>query len=141
MWTKSYDVTTQMKALCLYLHVVQLIFKISQNEIWKFGRNLLLAKFGNERVNEGHVSTDFGLKTKVSEIQRKIRTHFSREKKLLRTLSQVYKFGLYRYCKSSFSTDYKTKEEKDILRGLQIFRSLYSYLKNALLFLKKIFPR
>ena len=32
--------------------------------------------------NEGHVSTDFGLKRKVSKIQRKIRTHFSREKKL-----------------------------------------------------------
>ena len=27
-----------------------LFFKISQNEIWKFGRNLLLAKFGSERV-------------------------------------------------------------------------------------------
>ena len=32
---KSYDVTIQ----------------ISQNDIWKFGRNLLLAKFGSERVN------------------------------------------------------------------------------------------
>ena len=36
-------------------------------------------------------------------------------------------------------TDYKTKEEKDILGGLKIFRSIY--LKNALLFFKKIFPR
>ena len=77
----------------------------------KFG-NLLLAKFGNERVNEGHVSTDFGLKTKVSEIQGKIRIHFSREKKLLRTLSQVYKFGLYRYCKSSFLMITKQKKKK-----------------------------
>ena len=81
-----------------------LFFKISQNEIRKFGRNLLLAKFGNERVNEGHVLTDFGLKTKVSEIQR--------EKKLLRTLSQVYKFGLYRYCKSSFLIITKQKKKR-----------------------------
>ena len=29
-----------------------LLFKISQNKIWKFGRNLLLAKFGSERVKE-----------------------------------------------------------------------------------------
>jgi len=30
-----------------------LFFKISQNEIWKFGRNFLLsAKFGSERVKE-----------------------------------------------------------------------------------------
>ena len=36
-----------MKALCLYLHVVLYIL---QNEIWKFGRNLLLAKFASERV-------------------------------------------------------------------------------------------
>ena len=27
-----------------------LFFQISQNEIWKFGRNLLLAKFGSETV-------------------------------------------------------------------------------------------
>ena len=62
-----------MKALCLYLYYTwcNLFFKILQNEIWKFGRNLLLAKFGNERVNEGHVSTDFGLKTKVSEFKEK----------------------------------------------------------------------
>ena len=26
--------------------------KFQQNEIWKFGRNLLLAKFGSERVKE-----------------------------------------------------------------------------------------
>ena len=32
--TKSYDVTIQMKALCLYLHMVLFIFQISQNEIW-----------------------------------------------------------------------------------------------------------
>ena len=132
LWTKSYDVTTQMKALCLFLLWWNLFFKISQNEIWKLGRNLLLAKFGNERVNEGHVSTDFGLKTKVSEIQRKIRTHFSREKKLLRTLSQVYKFGLYRYCKSPFLMITKRKKKTIYLGGLKIFRTLY--LQNAVLF-------
>ena len=42
---KSYDVTIQMKALCLYLHMVLFVC-----EIWKFGRDLLLAKFGSERV-------------------------------------------------------------------------------------------
>ena len=39
-----------MKALCLYF-IVLFVYKISQNEIWKFSRNLLLAKFGSERVN------------------------------------------------------------------------------------------
>ena len=81
---------------------------------------MLLAKFGNERVNEGHVSTDFGLKTKVSEIQGKIRIHFSREKKLLRTLSQVYKFGLYRYCKSSFLM-IQNKRRKRYFGGIENF--------------------
>ena len=32
-------------------HGAIFFFKISQNKIWKFGRNLLLAKFGSERVN------------------------------------------------------------------------------------------
>ena len=39
-----------MKALRLYLHMVLFFFKISQNEISTFSRNLLLAKFGSERV-------------------------------------------------------------------------------------------
>ena len=30
--------------------MIYLFFKILQNEIWKSGRNLPLAKFGNERV-------------------------------------------------------------------------------------------
>ena len=41
---KSYDVTIQMKALCLYFHMVLFV---CQN----FGRNLPLATFGGERVN------------------------------------------------------------------------------------------
>ena len=48
--TKSYDVTIQLKALCLYLHMVKFVFRYAQNEISKFGRNLLLAKFSSERV-------------------------------------------------------------------------------------------
>ena len=36
--TKSYNVTIQMKPLCLYLHMMLFL-----NEIWKVGRNLLLA--------------------------------------------------------------------------------------------------
>ena len=50
---KSYDVTIQMKALCLYFHMLKshdLFVKILENEIWKFARNLPLAKFGSERV-------------------------------------------------------------------------------------------
>ena len=50
--TNSYDVTIQMKALCLYLHMVIFVFRYAQNEISKFGRNLLFAKFGSERVNK-----------------------------------------------------------------------------------------
>ena len=38
------------KALCLYLHMVYLFFKILQNEICKSSRNLPLATFGSERV-------------------------------------------------------------------------------------------
>ena len=53
--TNSCDVTIQMKALCPYLHMV-LFIKISQNEIWKFGLNLLLAKFGSERVKIQRIS-------------------------------------------------------------------------------------
>ena len=42
----------QVKALCQYFHIVlfNLFFKILQDEISKFGRNSLLAKFGSERV-------------------------------------------------------------------------------------------
>ena len=47
MWTKSYDVTIQMKALCLYFHM-ELFFLISQNE--NLVEILLLAKFGSDRV-------------------------------------------------------------------------------------------
>ena len=50
---KSYDVTIQMKALYLYFHMLKshdLFVKILENEIWKFARNLPLAKFGSERV-------------------------------------------------------------------------------------------
>ena len=49
--TNSYNVTIQMKALCLYLHMMIFVFRNATNEISKFGRNLLLAKFGSERVN------------------------------------------------------------------------------------------
>ena len=45
---KSYDVTIQMKPLLLYLHMVLLFFKISQNEISEFVPNLPLAKFDCE---------------------------------------------------------------------------------------------
>ena len=45
---KSSDVTIQMKALCLYFHMM--LFKILY-KIWKFGRTLPLATFGSERVN------------------------------------------------------------------------------------------
>ena len=47
LWTKSYDVTIQMKALCLYFHMMLFVL---ENEIWKFGRNLPLATFDSERV-------------------------------------------------------------------------------------------
>ena len=40
---KSYDVIIHMKALCLCFHMMLFIFKISQNEISKFGGNFLLA--------------------------------------------------------------------------------------------------
>ena len=48
---KSYDVTIQMKALCLYFHKMLFVFKIVENEILKFARNLPLITFGSERVN------------------------------------------------------------------------------------------
>ena len=47
---KSYDVTIQMIALCLYFHMMLFLVKILENEIWKFARNLPLATFGSERV-------------------------------------------------------------------------------------------
>ena len=45
--TKSYDVTIQMKALCLYLHVVLFIF---QNF-----KKMLSAKFGSNRVKDSQI--------------------------------------------------------------------------------------
>ena len=56
LWTKSYDVTIQMKALCLYFH---LMLFVSQDFRKKFGRNLPLATFGSERVKR--VSVKRGL--------------------------------------------------------------------------------
>ena len=41
---------TQMKALCLYFHRILFLFQLSQKEIWKFGQNLLLAKFGSKQI-------------------------------------------------------------------------------------------
>ena len=38
LWTKSYDVTIQMKALCLYFHMI--LFISQSFERMKFGRNL-----------------------------------------------------------------------------------------------------
>ena len=46
------DVTIQMKALCLYCHILLFVFQILQNEICKLGRNLPLATFSSERVNK-----------------------------------------------------------------------------------------
>ena len=49
--TKSYDVTIQMRALCLYSDTRwYLFFRIWENEVVTFGWNLLLAKFGSEKV-------------------------------------------------------------------------------------------
>ena len=45
---KSYDVTTQMKAPCLYLHMVLFVYEINV----KIGRNVLLAIFGSEMVKQ-----------------------------------------------------------------------------------------
>ena len=39
-----------MQALCLYLHTVLFVFQIWENEIVAFGWNLLLPKFGSEKV-------------------------------------------------------------------------------------------
>ena len=50
LWTKSYDVTIQMKALFLYLHRVLFVLKMLQNVILKSGGNLPLATFSSERV-------------------------------------------------------------------------------------------
>ena len=43
------DMTIQMKAR---LFGAICFSKFRKNEIWKFGRNLLLAKFGSERVKQ-----------------------------------------------------------------------------------------
>ena len=43
---KSYDVTTQMKALCLYFHMMLFVCQNFRK------RNLPLATFGSERVKD-----------------------------------------------------------------------------------------
>ena len=50
-----------MKALRLYLHMVLFVF----HEIWKFGRNLLSAKFGSERV-KARILAFFNLVQKIN---------------------------------------------------------------------------
>ena len=50
--TKSYDVTIQMKALCLYLHMVLFVCQNFRQRNLEFGRNLPLATFGSERVKD-----------------------------------------------------------------------------------------
>ena len=52
LWTKSYDVTIQMKALCLFFHMMLFVCQILENDIWMFSRNLPLATFGCERVKK-----------------------------------------------------------------------------------------
>ena len=44
MWPFKWNFSASTYTWC------SLFFKISRNEIWKFGRNLLLAKFGSKRV-------------------------------------------------------------------------------------------
>ena len=47
LWTYSYDVTIQMKALFLNFDIVDAIIlfvKILENEIWKFGRSQRLSE-------------------------------------------------------------------------------------------------
>ena len=64
--------------------------------------------------------------------------HISVEKRsCLRTLSQVYKFRLYRYCKSSFLLITKQKKKK-IFWGDWKFLDQYIY-KTLSYFLKKSF--
>ena len=58
---KSYDVTIQMKALCLYFHMMLFVCHNFRNEIRKFGRNLPLATFGSERVNLSNICDFFGV--------------------------------------------------------------------------------
>ena len=50
MWPFKWTLST-----CIYTWCY-LFFKISQNEIWTFGWNLLLAKFGSERVKQRRYS-------------------------------------------------------------------------------------
>ena len=51
LWTKSYDVTIQMKPLCLYFQMALFVFKILQNKIWEFFVEFCpLSTLGTERV-------------------------------------------------------------------------------------------
>ena len=56
---------------CDHSNESYLLFKIPQNKIWKFGRNLLSAKFGSERVKEkkeGDKKEIFGGKATIPHV-------------------------------------------------------------------------
>ena len=57
--SKSYDVTIEMKALCLYFHMVIFVCQNFRQRNLEFGRNLPLASFGRERVHDISLATAF----------------------------------------------------------------------------------
>ena len=107
----------------------------------KFG-NLVEICFWLNLAMKGLMKVTFqlilGLKRKFKRFKEKSE-HISVEKRSCYAPSQVYKFGLYRYCKSPFLMITKRKKKTIYLRGLKIFRTLY--LQNAVLFFLKDFSK
>ena len=62
MWPFKWKLST-----CIYTWCY-LFFKISQHEIWKFGRNLLSAKFGSEKCSRPTPQTDHVVLTSKTEL-------------------------------------------------------------------------
>ena len=68
MWPFKWKLST-----CIYTWCY-LFFKISQHEIWKFGRNLLSAKFGSEKSSRPTPQTDHVVLTSKTELDPSLET-------------------------------------------------------------------
>ena len=72
-----------------------LFLKILENEIWNFGRNLPLATFGSERVNEESFTN--GMRCRISNMTKYRFHHFNTPAPYLGTLNMATKPSSFRY--------------------------------------------
>ena len=126
-----------MKALCLYLHMVLFVIQISQNGIWKFGRNLLLAKFGSERVNELYLAVSMNIpwldpikrlkknrgRVHYKELVQNISTYFQRKSKWkgLRNFIWQYRWIFPNWPSPNFKKSRGKVHRKELVQNISTY--------------------